>query len=56
MVVQSTRHSVDLAGLPGAAAPGAGPWLAKLAVLLLRGLAVVVLASPAVLAAAWLLG
>ena len=39
-----------------AAAPGAGAMLATLAVLLLRGLAVAVLAAPLVLAVAWLLG
>ncbi len=54
--MQSTRHTVDLAAVPGLAARGAGEWLAAFAVLLLRGLAVLVLASPLVLAAAWLLG
>jgi hypothetical protein len=39
----------------GTARPGAGVWLAQAAVLLLRALAVVVLAAPLVLAVAWLL-
>ncbi len=50
------------AGVPagvrvGAPLPrGFGEWLATLAVLLLRALAVVVLLSPLALAVAWLLG
>jgi hypothetical protein len=55
--VQTTRQTVTLPPLRDmAAGRGAGEWLASLAVLLLRALAVLVLASPLVLAAAWLLG
>ena len=54
--MQSTRHPVELAAMPGLAARGAGEWLAALAVLLLRALAMLVLASPLVAALVWLLG
>ena len=55
--MQSTRQTIELAApCRPAVARGAGEWVALSAVLLLRGLAIVVLASPVVLAAAWLLG
>ena len=55
MAVQSTRQTVQLDMQGAVAGRSAGEWLAALAVLLLRALAVMVLASPVVLAAAWLL-
>ncbi len=60
--MRTTQQTVTAAAMPvmdalagGTARPGAGVWLAQAAVLLLRALAVVVLAAPLVLAVAWLL-